>query len=121
MTTVFHTWMCGRFIEILSNLGRKKLHRTNQGSNFLGGSFNNIGNVSPNLNPPSNLQEKVNPRILKGDFSSRTDCSIFTSIAPVLLDRSNETSSCPSQCLVDQIQVQKQILVVAMSQMSDPT
>ena len=75
MTTVFHARMCGRFIEILSNLGRKKLHRTNQGS------FNNIDNVSPNLNPPSNLQEKVNPRILKGDFSSRTDCFIFTSIA----------------------------------------
>ena len=28
MTTVFHTWPYGRFIEILSNLRRKKLHRT---------------------------------------------------------------------------------------------
>ena len=39
MTTVFHTWPYGRFIQ--SNLRRKKLHRTNQGSNFLGGSFSN--------------------------------------------------------------------------------
>ena len=30
--------------------------------------------------------------MLKNDFFSRTDPSIFTSIAPVLVDRSNETS-----------------------------
>ena len=29
------------FIEIQSNLRRKKLHKTNQGSNLLGGSFSN--------------------------------------------------------------------------------
>ena len=29
VTTVFHTWACGRFIEIQSNLRRKKLHRMN--------------------------------------------------------------------------------------------
>ena len=29
MTTVFHTWAYGRFIEIQSNLRRKKLHRAN--------------------------------------------------------------------------------------------
>ena len=40
----------------------------------------------------SNLEEKVNPSILKDDFSSRTDPSIFTLIAPVSLERSNETS-----------------------------
>ena len=45
MTTVFHAWLYGRFIEIHRNLKRKKLHRTNQGSNFLGGSFSNKGNV----------------------------------------------------------------------------
>ena len=38
MPTVFHAWPYGRFIEIQSNLRRKKLHRTNQSSNFLGGS-----------------------------------------------------------------------------------
>ena len=29
MTTVFHTWAYGRFIDVQSNLRRKKLHRTN--------------------------------------------------------------------------------------------
>ena len=29
MTTVFYTWAYGRFMEIQSNLKRKKLHRTN--------------------------------------------------------------------------------------------
>ena len=42
--------------------------------------------------PQSNLEERVNPSILKDDFSSKTDPSIFTSVAPVLLDLSNETS-----------------------------
>ena len=45
MTTVFHTWPYGRFIEIQSNLRRKETHRTNQGSNFLVGSFSNRDNV----------------------------------------------------------------------------
>ena len=45
MTTVFHAWLYGRFIEIQSNLSKKKLHRTNQGSNFLGGSLSNRMNV----------------------------------------------------------------------------
>ena len=34
-----------RFIETKNNLTRKNLHRTNQGSNFLEGSFNNRNNV----------------------------------------------------------------------------
>ena len=33
-----------RFIEIQSNIGRKKLHRTNQESNFLGSTFSNRDN-----------------------------------------------------------------------------
>ena len=44
------------------------------------------------LEANSNLEEKDKPSILKDDFSSRTDPSIFTSIAPMLLDGSNETS-----------------------------
>ena len=40
----------------------------------------------------SNLEQKVKPCILKDDLSSRTDPSFFTSIAPVFLDRSDETS-----------------------------
>ena len=88
MTTVFHTWPYGRFIEIQNNLRRKKLHRTNPGSNFLGGSFSN----REMQEPQSNLQEKVNPCFLRDYFSSTTAQSIFTSTAPVLLDQSNETS-----------------------------
>ena len=45
MTTVFHARTYGRFIETQSNLRRKKLHRTNQGSNFLGSSLSNKDNV----------------------------------------------------------------------------
>ena len=84
MTTVFHTRPYGRCIDILDNLRRKKLHRTNQGSNSLGGGFSNRDNIRV----PTNLEEKVNPSI----FFSRTDPSIFTVIVPVLLNQSNETS-----------------------------
>ena len=42
--------------------------------------------------PQSNLEEKINPRILKDDFSSRTGPSTFISIAQLLLDLSRETS-----------------------------
>ena len=95
MTTVFYACLYGKFIEIQSKLRRKKLHRTNQGSDFLGG----------------------------------TNSFIFTLIAPVIrLVKSNQLrfSSIEInkpfhalvQCLVDQIQVQKPILVVATDQMS---
>ena len=78
----------------------------------------------------STLEEKVNPSHLKNDFSSRTDASIFTSIAPVSLDWSNKTSSVFPVlkstryflvCLVDQIQVQKPIPVVATDQIPENT
>ena len=45
MTTVIHAGLYGRFIEIQSNLWRKKLYTTNQGPNLLGGSFSNIDHV----------------------------------------------------------------------------
>ena len=41
MSRVFHAKPYGRFIEIKSNLKRKKLHGMDQGLNFLGGSFSN--------------------------------------------------------------------------------
>ena len=41
MTTVFHARSYDRFIEIKNNFRRKELHRTEQSSDFLGGSFNN--------------------------------------------------------------------------------
>ena len=50
MPIEFCTRLYGRFIEIKSNFRRKKFHRTNQGSNFLGSSFSNGNNVrDPNL------------------------------------------------------------------------
>ena len=45
MTTAFHATPYGRFIEIQSNLRRKKLDRTNHGSTFLEGNFCNRDNV----------------------------------------------------------------------------
>ena len=86
MTAVFHARLYGRFIEIQRNLRRKKLRRTNQGSNFLGGSFSNRDNVRVQ----SILDKKVNSSIFKDDFSSGP--FLFTSIAPELLDQSKETS-----------------------------
>ena len=44
-TLVFHAWLYGRFIDLQNNLRRKKLHRMNQSSNSLGGSFSNGDNV----------------------------------------------------------------------------
>ena len=48
----------------------------------------------PGDNPlaQSNKVEKNSPRILKDDFSSRKGPSIFTSVAPELLERSKKTS-----------------------------
>ena len=66
----------------------KELYRTNQSFNFIGGSFKNRDNVRA----PIEFRGECQPSILKDDFSSKTDPSIFTSIAPVLLDQSNETS-----------------------------
>ena len=86
MTTVFHAWLYCRFIEIQSNLRGKKFHRMNQGSNFLGGSFSNRDNVRALIQ----YRREIQPQ---NDFSSRTEPSIFTSIAPVLLDWSKSTSS----------------------------
>ena len=83
--------------------------------------------------PQSALEEKVNPSILKDDFYSRTEPSIFTSIEPLLLDRSKkpaefsqhwnqQATSYPSPLyVVDQIQVQKPIQNVATDQTLDLT
>ena len=41
--------------------------------------------------PQSHLEERDSPSILKDDFSSRTNQSIFTTMAPMLLDQSKKT------------------------------
>ena len=83
MATVDHARLYDRFIGMQSNLRRKKPHITNLGSNFYGESFSNRDNVGAKLQ----FRRERKPQYLK-----RTDPSIFTSIAPVLLDQSNETS-----------------------------
>ena len=60
----------------------------NQGFNFLGGSFSNGDNVRDPIQFRREIQP--HPSILKGDFPSRTDPPIFTSVAPALLDQSNK-------------------------------
>ena len=45
-----------------------------------------------NVRVPIQLRRESQPNILKADFSSRIDPSIFLSIPPVLLDWSNKTS-----------------------------
>ena len=127
MTTVFHAWPYGRFIEIQRNLRRKKLHRTNQGPNFLGGSFS----IEIMSEPQSNLEEKVNHSFSKDYFSSRRthpfsnqqhQCYQTGQAKPVeFFQHSNQqgTSCLNPQCLTNQIQVQKPVLVIAVDQMPD--
>ena len=79
-----------RFTEIQSRIGRNKHDRLNQGSNFLESSFTNRGNVKV---PNQSRRDSQPQHILKYCFLSRTDPSIFTSIAPLSLDQSNELSS----------------------------
>ena len=94
MAIVFHARPYRRFIETQTKLRRKKLYSTNKGSNFLAGSFSNRDNIRA----PSNLEEKENPRILKDEFFSRIHSCIFTPIASVLLEWSNETRwVCPAK------------------------
>ena len=45
MTIVFHGRSNGRILEIKSTFRTKKRHKTNQGYNFLVGSFSNKDNV----------------------------------------------------------------------------
>ena len=64
MTTVFHARLYGTFVEIQTNLRRTQIHRTNQGSNFLGGSFSNRDNVRA----PIQFRTERQPQHLKSWF-----------------------------------------------------
>ena len=87
--TVFHARPYGRFIEILSNLWRNKPHRTNQGSNFLRGSFSNRENVRA----PIQFRRERQPQHLQRLFFLKNRL-IYVHInnAIVLLDQSLGTS-----------------------------
>ena len=64
MAKVFYPWVYDRFIDIQNNLRRKKLHRTNQGSNFIAGSFSN----RDNKRAPIQFRRKSQPQHLKRWF-----------------------------------------------------
>ena len=76
MTAVFHARSCGCFIGIKGNVLLNKLRRMNQGSRFLESSFGNRDNLRIRIQ-----FRKTSPKCIKNGFTSRTDPSIFTSIA----------------------------------------
>ena len=114
MTKIIHARSYVRFIKIQSNFWRKKLHRTNEGSNFLEGNWDNI-------RAPIKFRGERQVRDPKRWLLLMNRPSHFNIIVPGILDWSNKTSSvfpalkpkatsCPSpQCLVGQ----KLTLVVA--------
>ena len=90
MTIIIHAWPYGRFIKIYkATSGERNFIEQIKPPIF----FETVLAIEIMYEPQSNLEEKVNPSILKGDFSSRTDPSTFKLVAPVLLDQSNKTSS----------------------------
>ena len=129
MATVFHASSYGRFTEIQSNLGRKKLHRTNQGSNFLGSSFNGRDNMRASIHF---RRESQHQHLKRKFFLKNRPIHFYINSTSVirLVKRnqlsfsSNETDKpllAPVQCLMDQIQVRNPILVVAANQMPNHT
>ena len=108
----------------------KTLHRTNQGYNFLGGSFNKRDNVRA----PIQFTRESQPQHRKRCFFLKNrpiyfhinNTSDIRSVKQNQLSFSsieiNKPLPAPSQqCLVDQIQVQKPILVAATDQMPNHT
>ena len=72
MATVFFERSYDRFIEIKTKLRKHKLHRMNQDSHFLGGSFGNTYNVRT---PIQEKKERNRSQHLIDYFSSRTVAS----------------------------------------------
>ena len=64
ITTLIHSWLYSRFIEMQSKLRRKKNQRPNQGSNLLGRSFSNWDNTRA----PIQFREESQPSILNTVF-----------------------------------------------------
>ena len=80
--------MYGRFTKIQSNLRRKELRRTNQGSNFGRDTFGKGDDVRA----PIQIRTESQLQHLKKLLFLNNRPSILTSIAPVLFDQLNETS-----------------------------
>ena len=127
MKTVFHAWPYGRFIEIQNNLRRKTFYRTNQCSNFLGGSFSNRVNVRA----PIQFRWENQPQHLKRWLSLKNRPIHFHIISTGVIRPVQQNSlsfssieinkplPAPVRCLVDQIEVKKPILLVVTDQMPD--
>ena len=93
-------------MEIQSNLRRKKLHRLNYGSNFLGGGFSN----RENLRAPVQFRRVSQPQHLKRRFFLRIDASIFISYSTsVIRPVKQKQLSFPS------IEINKPLLATAHS------
>ena len=60
LTIIFHAWTYGGFIEIQNNFRRKKLYKTNQSFNILGGSFSNR-----DVRAPVQFRRESQPQHLK--------------------------------------------------------
>ena len=128
MTTLFHAWQYVRFIEIQSNLRSNKIHSRNQELSFLGGSFSNRGNARL----PIQFWRESQPQHLKRWlFLNNSPIRFHVSSSSVIRLVIRNKSSCSSievneplpalisQSLVDQIQVQKPILLFPWDQMTD--
>ena len=91
----------GRFVEIQNNLRRKKLHRTNQGCNFTGGSFSKRGNVRVQFNlkakstPPS--WKIIFPQEQSIYFPINSTCVVRRRPACQTLQKSLDISSATDQ------------------------
>ena len=71
--TVFHAWSHGRLVEMQINHRRKKIHRMNQGSNFLKGSFSNRDNVRASIQ----FRRESQPQHLKRSVFLKSRSIIF--------------------------------------------
>ena len=106
----------------------KKLHRKKQSPNFLRGSFSNADNARA----PIQFRGEDQPQHLKKFFLKSRPIHFHINRTIVIRSVKQNQASFPStetnkplltpiQCLVHQIQVQKQIQVVATDQMPDHT
>ena len=83
MATVFHVRLYGRFIEIKSKFLERNLIELIKAPYF----FKAVLAIELMQEPQSNLEENYSSGILKNDFSSRANPTIFKSITPQLLDQ----------------------------------
>ena len=116
MTAVFLARRNDKFIEIKTNLSRKTLYRTKQKSICLGFSFSNRDNVRD----PNQFRRERQSHSLKRWFFFKNRLIHFHTNSTRVIRTSNwnksswihkALSTSFPQCLVDQIQVQKLLLL----------